>query len=204
MDEVVKDATSTSDRRTAIAAERIRESVAATQRLLADEHIRAISASTGLLVDALRAGRKLLLFGNGGSAADAQHIAGEFVGRFLLERRALPAIALSADTASITAIGNDYGFSRVFARQVEALGTSGDVAWGISTSGESENVVAGLAMAREMGLGTIGLTGSAGGRVAAAGDVSIRAPADQTPRIQECHLLVAHVICELVEIELQH
>ena len=147
-----------------LAAERIRASLAVKEGLLAPEQLAEITSAATLVGGALRDGRKLLIFGNGGSAADAEHIAGEFVGRFVAERRALPAIALSVSTSVLTAIANDYSFEEVFARQIEALGQPGDVAFGLSTSGTSANVVAGLRAARERGLRTLALTGRGGGR----------------------------------------
>ncbi len=185
-----------------LAAERIRASLAVKEGLLAPEPLAEITSAARLVGGALRDGRKLLIFGNGGSAADAEHIAGEFVGRFVAERRALPAIALSVSTSVLTAIANDYSFEDVFARQVEALGQPGDVAFGLSTSGTSENVVAGLRAARERGLRTLGLTGRGGGTVIEFADVCVRVPADDTPRIQEGHLLVAHIVCEVAEREI--
>jgi D-sedoheptulose 7-phosphate isomerase len=142
---------------------------------------------------------KVLLFGNGGSAADAQHMSAELVCRFVRERRALAAIALSTDTSVLTAVGNDYGFDRVFARQIEALGRPGDVAFGISTSGGSANVVSALETARTRGLRTIALTGRDGGAVGAAADIHINVPESATARVQEVHATLIHVICELVE-----
>lgn len=142
---------------------------------------------------------KVLFFGNGGSAADSQHIAAEFIGRFQKERRSLPAIALTTDTSILTALGNDYGFDIVFARQVEGLGQKGDIAFGISTSGRSKNVIAGLKAARKSGLKTISLTGCGGGEVAALSDIKLVVPSDVTARIQESHICIAHTICELVE-----
>jgi D-sedoheptulose 7-phosphate isomerase len=175
-------------------------SIATHQRLLEDETtVQLIAAVTEVLVHALQQGQKVLLFGNGGSAADAQHIAAEFVGRFALERAALPASALSVDTSCLTAIGNDYGFERVFARQIEAFGKPGDVAVGISTSGNSANVLLGLAKAKEMGMTTVALAGASGGKMKNSADHCICAPSDETPRIQECHTLIGHVIAELVE-----
>jgi D-sedoheptulose 7-phosphate isomerase len=153
-----------------------------------------------LIAGALRDGRKLLLFGNGGSAADAQHIAAEFVGRFLRERKPLPAIALTTDTSALTAIGNDYGFDDVFARQVRALGARGDVAIAISTSGKSPNVLRAVEAARDAGLKVVALTGGDGGPLAAGADVTLRVSASTlSARIQETHILVGHVICELVD-----
>jgi D-sedoheptulose 7-phosphate isomerase len=159
----------------------------------------AVSRATDLLHDALAAGRKLLAFGNGGSAADAQHICAELVGRFAIERRALPAIALTANQALLTAWSNDHHFDDVFARQVEALGQPGDIALGISTSGNSPNVVNALQRARAMGLKTIGLTGAGGGHAAAHCDVLMAVPLHVTPRIQEVHLVTYHAMCAVLE-----
>jgi D-sedoheptulose 7-phosphate isomerase len=153
-----------------------------------------------LIAGALRDGRKLLLFGNGGSAADAQHIAAEFVGRFLRERRPLPAIALTTDTSALTAIANDYGFDEVFARQVRALGARGDVALAISTSGRSPNVLRAVEAARDAGLKVVALTGGSGEPLAGAADIVLRVSASTlAARIQETHILIGHVICELVD-----
>jgi D-sedoheptulose 7-phosphate isomerase len=185
-----------------LAAERIRASLAVKEGLLAPEPLAEIASAAALVSGALRDGRKLLIFGNGGSAADAEHIAGEFVGRFVAERRALPAVALTVNTSVLTAIANDYSFDDVFARQVEALGEPGDVAFGLSTSGTSANVVAGLRAGRERGLRTLALTGRGGGTVRELADVCVRVPADHTPRIQEGHLLVAHIVCEIAEREI--
>jgi D-sedoheptulose 7-phosphate isomerase len=178
---------------------RIRESVAVQERLLGDEAIAAMVSAAELISATLQGGGKLLAFGNGGSASDADHLTGELIGRFQLERRGLPALSLSDNPSAFTAIANDYGYDRVFARQVEALGLQGDVALGISTSGTSANVLAAFEAARAGGLGTIGLTGGDGGGVRVAADVCIVVPSDETPRIQEGHTLVAHVLCELVE-----
>jgi D-sedoheptulose 7-phosphate isomerase len=178
---------------------RIRESVAVQERLLGDEAIAAMVSAAELISATLQRGGKLLAFGNGGSASDADHLTGELIGRFQLERRGLPALSLSDNPSAFTAIANDYGYDRVFARQVEALGAEGDVALGISTSGTSANVLAAFEAARAGGLGTIGLTGGDGGGVRVAADVCIVVPSDETPRIQEGHTLVAHVLCELVE-----
>jgi D-sedoheptulose 7-phosphate isomerase len=144
----------------------------------------------------------VLIFGNGGSAADAQHIAGELVGRFFLERPAYRAVALTTDTSVLTAVGNDYGFDQVFARQVEALGRVGDVAIALSTSGNSANVVEGLKQARKQGMRTIAFTGEGGGKCRDLADVLLMAENDQSPRIQEVHVAAYHVLCELVEREL--
>ena len=155
-----------------------------------------------IIAGALRAGGKVLAFGNGGSAADAQHFVGELVGRYYLERRALPAVALTTNTASLTAIANDYGFDRVFEREVEALGRAGDVAVGISTSGRSPNVLAGLRRARELGLSTVGMTGDDPGPMAAETDACLSVPSSDTPRIQEAHITAIHIVCEWVEKEM--
>ena len=153
-----------------------------------------------LIAGAIRDGRKLLLFGNGGSAADAQHIAAELVGRFMRERKGLPAIALTTDTSALTAISNDYGFDDVFARQVRALGAGGDVALAISTSGRSPNVLRAVEAARDAGLKVVALTGGDGGALAAKADVTLRVSASTlSARIQETHILIGHVICELVD-----
>jgi D-sedoheptulose 7-phosphate isomerase len=185
------------------AAELIRESIAASEALLEDETLDAIARATRSIVDALREDHKLLLFGNGGSASDATHIAAEFLGRFQGERRSLPAIALADNTSAVTAIANDFGFEHVFARQLHGLADAGDVAIAISTSGRSRNVLAGVAAARELGLRTIALTGAGGGELAGAVDVAIAVRASQTARIQEAHILIAHVLCELVEREIE-
>ena len=158
-----------------------------------------ISQAIDLLVERLGAGNKVLVCGNGGSAADAMHICAELVGRFFKERRALPAIALSADSAILTAWSNDYGYEFVFSRQVEAHAKPGDVVWGISTSGNSKNVVAALKTARELGASTIALTGQGGGVMAEFADVLLAVPLSVTPRIQEVHSVTYHIICEAVE-----
>lgn len=169
-----------------------------TARMLALD-IAAVAAET---VCAFQDGKKVILCGNGGSAADAQHIAAEFVGRFMLERRALPAIALHTNTSSVTAIGNDYSYDEVFVRGVEAFGNPGDIFIGISTSGNSESIVKAACLAREKRLYTVGLTGAGGGKLAEAVEVPLCVPSDCTPRIQEAHITIGHVICELVEAEL--
>jgi len=158
-----------------------------------------VERATEMLVSAFRAGHQLLVFGNGGSSADAQHICGELVGRFHKLRPALPAIALSSNQAVLTAWANDYSYDEVFARQVEAYGNPGDVAWGISTSGTSPNVVAALRAARRRGLHTIALTGEGGGMAAEWAEVLLAVPLRETPRIQEIHLITYHSICGAVE-----
>lgn len=167
------------------------------------ENAEQVESAARMIAECFGAGRKLLLFGNGGSSADAQHIAGEFVNRFCVDnRRALPAIALSTDGGVLTCIANDTGFERIFARQIEALGREGDVCLAISTSGNSQNVVAGVEQARSLGMKVIGLLGRDGGRVAALCDLALIVPSQDTQRIQETHNLIGHVLCELVETSL--
>lgn len=178
----------------------IQASIAAKEKLLHDaEVVSTIAKVIEVVVSALKQGNKLILFGNGGSAADAQHIAAEFVGRFAFDRPALPAMALSVNSSCVTAIGNDYGFDLIFSRQIEALGRSGDVAIGISTSGNSPNVLRALSVAKEMGMYTVALTSCTGGKLKDSVDYCVRAPSNETPRVQECHILIGHVISELVE-----
>jgi D-sedoheptulose 7-phosphate isomerase len=165
----------------------------------ARESARSVVAVADLMREAFKSGGKVLIFGNGGSAADAQHFSCELVGRFMRQRRALPAIALTVDSSAVTAIANDFGFDRVFVRQIEALGRPGDVAIGISTSGASANVVAGLQYARSRGLATVALTGGSGGAAGAAADVVVHVPHDVTPRVQEVHRTVIHAVCALIE-----
>ena len=186
-------------------AELIEASIATKQSLLSSPDVVVTVATVSeILVNALKQGNKLLLFGNGGSAADAQHIAAELVGRFAFDRPALPALALSVNSSCVTAIGNDYGFDQVFSRQIEALARSGDVAVGISTSGNSANVLRAMSTAKKIGLKTIALTGRSGGSLKHAVDYCICAPSNETPRIQECHILIGHIISELVEREIFH
>jgi D-sedoheptulose 7-phosphate isomerase len=161
-----------------------------------------VSRAAGLVTEALGKGSKVLLCGNGGSAADAQHIAAELAGRLRIERRGLPALALTVNPSVLTALANDYGYEMVFARQVQALGLPGDILIGISTSGSSANVVKALAEARTSGLATIGFMGEAGGAMEAHCDVVIKAPSRDTQRIQEVHIAVGHALCETVEQEL--
>ena len=156
-----------------------------------------------LIRKCLRSGGKLLFFGNGGSAADAQHLAAEFVGRFVRERRGLPALALTTDSSILTAVGNDYGFDQIFARQVQALGRSGDLAIAISTSGNSPNVLEGVREARKRGLDVVGLAGNDGGILAGEAPIVITVRSTNTARIQECHIAIGHIFCEVVDRELQ-
>lgn len=161
-----------------------------------------ILSACHVIVEALQRGNKVLVMGNGGSAADAQHFAAELVGRFLLERKALPAIALTTDSSILTAVGNDYGFDEIFKRQVEALAQSGDVVIGISTSGMSNNVFHALTVANQIGCKTIGLLGRDGGNIAGLVDIDLTVPVEYTPYIQGAHGAVIHIVCELVEKEL--
>ena len=151
---------------------------------------------------ALKAGNKIMIFGNGGSAADAQHIAAEFVNRFVIERPPLPAVALTTDTSVLTSIGNDYDFSEVFAKQIRALGQPGDIAWGISTSGNSPNIIKALEVAQKMGLVTLAFTGKDGGAISRIADHVLNVASPVTARIQETHITAGHAICELVDIKL--
>jgi len=162
----------------------------------------SISGVVEACVEALRKGRKILFAGNGGSAADAQHLAGELVSRFAYDRPALAAFALTTDTSVLTAIGNDYGYERLFARQVEAVGKPGDVLFGISTSGRSPNVLYALDVARGKGLVTVGMTGRIGGLMPERCDHLLRVPSDVTPRIQEGHIAMGHVICQVIEAQM--
>ena len=181
----------------------IEASIATKQSMLGNRELISTAARVSeILVHALKQGNKLLIFGNGGSAADAQHIAAEFVGRFAFDRPALPALALSVNSSCVTAIGNDYGFDLIFSRQLEALARPGDVAIGISTSGNSPNVVKAMSTARKMELHTVALTGAAGGGLKGKVDHCICVPSNETPRIQEGHILVGHIISELVELEM--
>jgi D-sedoheptulose 7-phosphate isomerase len=158
-----------------------------------------LEMAANLCIDGLNNDKKILIFGNGGSAADAQHIAAELVGRYKLERKGLPAIALTTDTSALTAIGNDYGFHRVFDRQVEALANEGDIVIGISTGGSSDNVISAIKLANDLGCKTIGFSGRGGGEMSALCDVNLIVPADDTPRIQEMHIIIGHTMCHLIE-----
>ena len=176
------------------------QSVAAARAYAADPAQTALlAAMTGVVVDAFRAGGKLLIAGNGGSAGDAQHIAGEFTGRMLYNRDPLPAVALTTDTSALTAIGNDYGFDLVFERQVIGLGRPGDVVMGMSTSGNSPNVLRALDAARARGMATLGFAGATGGAMAGRVDLLLCAPSALTPVIQQIHMVAAHILCSLVE-----
>ena len=180
---------------------RLRESAELKLRF-AKESVNDIVEATKIIQKSIKSGGKVLIFGNGGSAADAQHIASEFVNKFSKDRKAFSAIALTTDTSLLTSIGNDRSFSNIFSRQIEALGRKGDVAWGISTSGKSKNVVSALEVAKSLGLKTILLTGSEVGKIGDSVNCLVKIPSKSTPRIQELHITVAHIICELVEEEL--
>ena len=179
----------------------IRESIEVQSQLL-EQNVSTIARLAGLFVSTLRAGGKLVLFGNGGSAADAQHVAAELINRFLMDRDALAAIALTTDTSILTSVCNDADFEQVFSRQVRALVQRGDVAVGISTSGNSPNVINGVIAAREKGAATVGFTGRSRGELKDLVDICCWVPSDSTPRIQEAHITVWHAICEVVEQEM--
>jgi len=172
---------------------------AEVKRAMAENQTGEIEKAVELVYQCLKSGRKVLLMGNGGSAADAQHIAAEFVGRYKKERIPLPALALTVDTSALTCIGNDYGFENIFSRQVEALAQKGDVVIGISTSGNSENVIRAIQSAQRVGAVTIGLLGKGGGKLRDLVQLAIVVPSKDTARIQESHITLGHIICELVE-----
>ena len=174
---------------------KLREVLEVTREKLASD----INSLADLIVESLKTGNKILVMGNGGSAADAQHFAAEMVGRFLKDRRALPAIALNTNTSTLTAVANDYHFNEIFSRQVEALAVPGDVLIGISTSGNSDNVINALGKGKEMGCRTVSLSGRDGGKLPALSDISLVVPADETPHIQEMHIVIIHLVCGLVE-----
>jgi len=166
------------------------------------ENLPRLIAAIKVIADAFENGNKILLFGNGGSAAEAQHLAAEFVNRFLMERPPLPAIALSTDSSILTSISNDYSFSEVFSKQIVALGKEGDIAIGISTSGNSANVIRAIEVAKEMGIETVALTGNDGGDLAKVANYSLIVPSNSTPCIQEVHMAVGHILCEMVEAQI--
>ncbi|MGB9086294.1 MAG: D-sedoheptulose 7-phosphate isomerase [Terriglobales bacterium] len=183
-----------------LAVARIRDCASLMQSLLESaEYLGAVVEVADTMTKCLRSGNKILFFGNGGSAADAQHLAAELSGRFLKERQSLSGWALTTNTSVLTAIGNDYSFEEVFARQIQGIGSAGDMAFAISTSGNSPNVLRALNVAREKKLVTVGLSGRTGGKLPSAVDHCIRIPSDQTPRIQEAHILTGHILCELIE-----
>lgn len=182
---------------------KIQETIDNLNKLLNDEKVlQNISSTADLIIAAIKSGNKLMICGNGGSAADAQHMAGEFLCRFYKDRNPMPAIALSTDTSVITSISNDYSYSEVFSRQVRGLGKNGDTLLGISTSGGSDNVLKAFKTAKEIGIKTILLTGESEREIAGFSDIVIKTPSKDTPRIQEMHLLIEHIICEIVEKEI--
>ena len=182
--------------------DRIRESIEAKQRLLSSEPLlQTIEQVTDVMVSALRNGNKILFCGNGGSAADAQHLAAEFSGRFYLNRKALPAEALHCNTSYLTAVANDYSFDVVYARLISGIGVAGDVVVGLSTSGNSVNILNALVAAKENGMTTVAFTGEGGGKMKGVADYLLNVPSNNTPRIQESHILAGHIICELAEAE---
>jgi len=189
---------STALQASAIHRKNLENSIDVHSKLLATA-LSAMETASDALIKAYLSGHKAIFFGNGGSAADAQHLAAEFLGRYLRERPPLPALALNANSSAVTAIGNDYGYDQVFARQLEACASLGDVAVAISTSGNSPSVIQAARCARRLGLFTIALTGASGGRLRELADVLIAAPSEETPRIQECHILVGHALCDAVE-----
>jgi D-sedoheptulose 7-phosphate isomerase len=176
----------------------VERSIEVHSRLM-DACLPAMTAAADALVAAYARGRKAIFFGNGGSAADSQHMAAEMVGRYLMERDALPALALNANSSIVTAIGNDYGYDYVFSRQMEALAAPGDVAIAISTSGNSQSVIEAVVRARRLNVYTIALTGKTGGKLNGLVDTLIAVPSEETPRIQECHILIGHALCDAVE-----
>jgi len=181
--------------------QRLKES-ASILKAIAESGAGEIELAAQLIINAYRNGGKVVLLGNGGSAADAQHLAGELVGKFMLRRQAFPAIALTTNSSILTAVANDWSYDTVFSRQVEALVTEKDIIIGISTSGNSPNVIEAIKLGKKKGARTIALTGADGGKLADAADLILRVPSDITPRIQEAHITIGHIICELVEREL--
>lgn len=184
-----------------LASAAVKRSIATLEALTKDG-LEPVVRAAEAMAQAMTSGRKVLAFGNGGSAADAQHFVAELVNRFLMERPPLPAIALTTDTSTLTSIANDYHFDEVFVRQIKALGIEGDVALGISTSGRSPNVLKALAAARSRGMITVGLSGAGAGEMAPLCDILINVPSDETPRIQEAHAVVVHLLCEMIDIKL--
>ena len=183
--------------------EHFEDSIAVKTKILNDEKLLGLIKKVGLeTTKAYKEGKKTLLAGNGGSAADAQHIAGEFVSRFYFDRPGIPSIALTTDTSILTAIGNDYGYEKLFSRQVQAQGVEGDIFIGISTSGNSANIIEALKVCKEKGILSVGLTGESGGAMNELCDYCIKVPSNKTPRIQESHILIGHIICAIVEEEL--
>lgn len=180
--------------------ENIKESLESKKKLLEDaDFIASVEKVAELCIAAYKNGNKILVCGNGGSASDAQHMVGELVGRYLIERSGIPAVALNANTTVVTALANDYDYNKIFAKQVKALGQGGDILFGISTSGNSSNVNNAFEVAKKMGIKTVGLTGRNGGKMRGNSDYLLNVPSDRTPRIQEMHIMLIHIICGLIE-----
>ena len=178
----------------------IKDSINLKNKILQDKRlINLIAEVSQLCTNIYKKGNKTLLAGNGGSAADSQHIAAEFVSRFYFDRPGIPSIALTTDTSIITAIGNDYGYEQLFARQIEALGNEGDMFFALSTSGNSNNIIKGILKAKEKNIITVGITGETGGKMGSLCDFCFKVPSSDTPRIQECHIMIGHIICSIVE-----
>ncbi len=175
----------------------LKESIRVKEKMLSQ--VEDILRITQFFLSTLKRGGRILLFGNGGSAADAQHIAGELVGRFRKERKGIPALALTVNPSILTSVGNDYSFEEIFSRQIEAIGRKEDLAVGISTTGNSPNVIKGILKAKELGMKTVGLSGGEGGKLKEVADFTLIVPSKETPRIQEVHITIGHIICELVE-----
>ncbi len=177
----------------------IKDSIKVKEELLSPKNIRTIEKISREVVKTLKKGGKILFCGNGGSAADSQHLAAEFVGRFKRERRPIPAISLTTNTSTLTAISNDYSFKNVFSRQVQAIGKKGDLLIGISTSGKAENVILAVKVAKKIGIKTIGLTGKNGGKLSELSDIPFIVPSNDTARIQEAHILIGHILAEIAD-----
>lgn len=183
--------------------DRINNSIEVKKNILRDNNlVEKIDLISQAIIKAYKSNKKVILFGNGGSAADAQHLVGELVNKFYFDRKSLPAIALTVNTSILTAIGNDYSFDQIFSKQLEGIGEKEDIAIGISTSGNSKNVIEGLRFSKKNNLFTIGFTGKNGGKINSIVDVCINVPSDDTPRIQEAHIMIGHIVCEIIEKEL--
>lgn len=183
--------------------DRINKSIEIKKSILRDNNlVKKIDLTSQTIIKAYKSNKKVFFFGNGGSAADAQHLVGELMNKFYLDRKSLPAIALTVNTSILTAIGNDYSFDQIFSKQIEGIGEKGDIAIGISTSGNSKDVIEGVRKAKEKKLYTIVFTGKSGGKLNTMADICINVPSDDTPRIQEAHIMIGHIICEIVEKEL--
>ena len=180
-------------------SKQILDSIKVKELLVDEKYLSIIEKIAKTITVAYLSGKKVILCGNGGSASDAQHIEGELVGRFKMERRALPAVAITSGSATVTAIGNDYGYDDIFRRQIEAHGVAGDVFIGFSTSGNSANVLAAVEQAKKTGMTTVGFLGKSGGKLKEMVDIPFIVPSDDTPRIQECHILTGHIVCDMVE-----